>query len=180
MVARRPSSRTLHRRISNLLHPVFRRAPVEGTVGLRNSASCDPVRERGDQVFGERNRATADGDHFPNDDFFPDLGNLFLNDMGDNVNANSSGSAPAVQYVFLSVLYEMFLQFVCLAVAIDRRISYKTTICFTIEEQSLCGPFDLLHGSPRVWSVVSRLSPGAFVVDVSLTALISLRSSFSF
>ena len=68
---------------------------------------------RRDHVFGESNRSTAD-DHFPNDDFFPDLGNLFLNDMADNGNANSSGSAPAAQYVFLSVLYEMFLQFVCL------------------------------------------------------------------
>ena len=112
------------RRHSSLLHPSFRRAPREGTAGLRNPASCDPVRERGDQVFGERNRATADGDHFPNDDFFPDLGNLFLDDMGDTGN-NSSGSASAAQYVYLSVLYEIFLQFICLAFAVDR-------ICSTV------------------------------------------------
>ena len=87
-------SRSLHRQAS-LLHPSFRRAPVEGTAGLRNPASRDPVRERGDQVFGERTRATAG-----NDDFFPDLGNLILDDMGDNVNAG--GAAPAAPYVILS------------------------------------------------------------------------------
>ena len=32
--------------------------------------------------------------------FFPDLGNLFINDMSDNI--NHIGSAPAVQYVILS------------------------------------------------------------------------------
>jgi hypothetical protein len=38
----------------SLPHPVLRRAPRAGTVGLRNPVSCDPVRERGDKVFGER------------------------------------------------------------------------------------------------------------------------------
>ena len=118
MVARRPSSRTLRRRLPSLLHPVFRRAPVEGTAGLRNPASCDPVRERDDQVLGESNRSNADDDHFPNEDLFPDIGNLFIDDMGD-VNTNSSGSAPAAQYVYLSALYEILLQFICLVVAID-------------------------------------------------------------
>ncbi|KAK1617667.1 hypothetical protein QYE76_023184 [Lolium multiflorum] len=94
-------SRALRRR-SRLLHPVYRRAPLDGTAGLRNPVSCDPVRERGDKVFGERSSATAGfdidteaDDYFPNDDFFPDISNLF-SDMalnGDNVNAGSS-SAP--------------------------------------------------------------------------------------
>ena len=32
--------------------------------------------------FGERTLATTSSDDFTDDDFFPDLGNLFLNDMG--------------------------------------------------------------------------------------------------
>ena len=107
------------RRHSSLLHPSFRRASREVTAGLRNPASYDPVRERGDQVFGERNRATADDDYFPNDDFFPDLGNLFIDDgMGDNIiNATAAAAAP---YVYLSALYEIFLQFISLVFAVDR------------------------------------------------------------
>ena len=49
--------------------------------------------------FGERTRSTAGSDDFTDDDFFPDLGNLFLIDMGDNLNAN--GAAPVASYVFL-------------------------------------------------------------------------------
>ena len=113
MVARRPSSRTLRRRLPSLLHPVFRRAPVEGTVGLRNPASCDPVRERGDQIFGKRTRATTDFEFFPNDEFFPDIDNLFIDDMGD------SGSSAAAQYVFLIFLLEILLEFLFIVVALD-------------------------------------------------------------
>nr|XP_051192286.1 uncharacterized protein LOC127305803 [Lolium perenne] len=76
-------SRALRRR-SRLLHPVYRRAPLDRTAGLRNPVSCAPVRERGDKVFGERSTATAGfnidteaDDYFPNDDFFPDISNLF-------------------------------------------------------------------------------------------------------
>ena len=49
-------------------------------------------------TFGERTLATASSDDFTDVDFFPDLGNLFLNDMGDNLNAN--GAAPVAPYVF--------------------------------------------------------------------------------
>ena len=118
MVARRPSSRTLRRRLPSLLHPVFRRAPVEGTVGLRNPASCDPVRERGDQVFGEHTRATTGIEFFPNDDFFPDIGSLFIDDMGDNINANGSAAAAA-PYVFFIFLFDMLLELLLVIVALD-------------------------------------------------------------
>ena len=37
---------------------------------------------------GERTLATAGSHDFTDDDFFPDLGNLFLNDMGDNLFLN--------------------------------------------------------------------------------------------
>ncbi|XBI77720.1 hypothetical protein VPH35_087543 [Triticum aestivum] len=45
---------------------------------------------------GERTLATAGSHDFTDDDFFPDLGNLFLNDMGDNLNAN--GAAPVAAH----------------------------------------------------------------------------------
>ena len=117
MVSRRSSSKFLRRRFQSLLHPVFRRTPVEGTVGLRNPASCDPVRERGDQVFGERTRATTGTEFFPNDDFFPDIGSLFINDMGDNVNATAS--AAATLYDLLIFLLEIFLEFLLTVVSLD-------------------------------------------------------------
>ena len=79
---------------SRLLHPVLRRAPRDGTVGLRNPATRDPVRERGDKVFGERYRATTGffcntdvDDYFPDDDFFPDIDVIFGN-------MNTDGAAP--------------------------------------------------------------------------------------
>ena len=61
---------------------------------------------------GERTLATAGSHDFTNDDFFPDLGNLFLNDMGDNLNAN--GAAPVAPYVFLSFLFEIMVEFMFL------------------------------------------------------------------
>ena len=54
--------------------------------------------------FGERTLATAGSHDFTDDDFFPDLGKLFLIDMGDNLNAN--GDAPVAPYVFLSFLFK--------------------------------------------------------------------------
>ena len=38
---------------------------------------------------------TNSDDSFPNDEFFPDIGNLFLDDMGDNVNANADVNTNA-------------------------------------------------------------------------------------
>jgi hypothetical protein len=108
----------LHR--LSLSHLTSRRAPGSETAGLRNSASCDPVRERGDQVFGERFRATAGflfivaaiDDEFPNDDFFPDVDDLF-----DDMTNGASASASAAPYVILSFL--LGLVFGVLLVAID-------------------------------------------------------------
>ena len=107
-----PRSRSLHRRPS-LLHPFFRRAPLGGTAGLRNPASRDPVRERSDQVFRERIRATAGSDYFPDDDFFPDVGNLSINDMGAN---DSTSAAP---YVIRAFLLEIMLRVLLLVFAVD-------------------------------------------------------------
>ena len=59
--------------------------------------------------FGEHTLATAGSHDITDDDFFPDLGNLFLNDMGDNLNAN--GAAPIAPYVFLSFLFEIVVEF---------------------------------------------------------------------
>ena len=106
-----PRSRSLHRRPS-LLHPFFRRAPLGGTAGLRNPASRDPVRKRGDQVFGERTHATAGSD------FFPDVGNLSINDMGDN-GANVNGSALAAPYVIRCFLFEIMLHVLFVVFMLD-------------------------------------------------------------
>ena len=62
--------------------------------------------------FGERTLATAGSHDFTNDDFFPDLDNLFLDDMGDNLNAN--GAAPIASYVFLPFLFEIVVEFMFL------------------------------------------------------------------
>ena len=62
--------------------------------------------------FGDHTLATAGSHDFTDDDFFPDLGNLFLNDMGDNLNAN--GAAPVAPYVFLSFLFEIVVEFMFL------------------------------------------------------------------
>src|SRR5438132_13583546 len=116
---RLPHSRAL-RCHPNLSHPVFRRAPRDRTVGLRNPASCDPLRERGDQVFGERSHATtgfsddttAVEDFFPNNDFFPDINNLFIDDMvaPDNTgNASGSSSFAPAPYMLLYLLLEIIL-----------------------------------------------------------------------
>ena len=93
-----PGSRALRRR-SRLLHPVLRCAPRDGTVDLRNPASRDPVRERGDKVFGERCRATTDlfvntdtDDFFPNDDYFPDVNDIFGNMNTDGANGSMLGT----------------------------------------------------------------------------------------
>ena len=59
--------------------------------------------------FGERTLATAGSDDFIDDNFFPDLGNLLLNDIGDNLNAN--GAAPVAPYVFLSFRFEIVVEF---------------------------------------------------------------------
>ena len=67
--------------------------------------------------FGEHTLATASSDDFTDDDFFPDLGNLFLNDMGDNLNAN--GAAPVAPYVFLSFLFEIVVEFMFLVCVLD-------------------------------------------------------------
>ena len=119
-----PGSRALRRR-SSLSHPGLRRAPPVGTVGLRNRAASSPVREKGDKVFGERFRATTGfitdaNDTFPNDDFFPDIDDLF-DDMGDNTN-NGHASA-SVQYVLISpmfrFMFQIMVQFLVLAFGVD-------------------------------------------------------------
>ena len=77
--------------------------------------------------FGERTLATAGSDDFTDDDFFPDLGNLFLNDMGDNLNAN--GAAPVASYVFLSFLFEIVVEFMFLVCVLDSICSSTMLVC---------------------------------------------------
>jgi hypothetical protein len=72
---------------------------------------------RGDQVFGERFCATTDGitstdDSFPDEDFFPDISSLYIDDMVDananvnvNLNANANANPPASPYAICSYLF---------------------------------------------------------------------------
>ena len=118
--------------------------------------------------FGERTLATAGSDDFTDDDFFPDLGNLFLNDMGDNLNAN--GVAPVASYVFLSFLFEIMVEFmflvyvldsICSATMLVRMISLISVlaimICFVVNLVVTCSYIQLeerplqplpFHGRP--------------------------------
>ena len=77
--------------------------------------------------FGERTPATASSDDFTDDDFFPDLGNLFLNDMGDILNAN--GAARVAPYVFLSFLFEIVVEFMFLVCVLDLICSSTMLVC---------------------------------------------------
>ena len=61
---------------------------------------------------GECTLATAGSHDFTDDDIFPNLGNHFLNDMGENLHAN--GAAPVAPYVFLSFLFEIVVEFMFL------------------------------------------------------------------
>jgi hypothetical protein len=85
---------------------------------------------RGDQVFGERFCATTDGitstdDSFPDEDFFPDISALYIDDMADdagtnaNANANANANPPAALYAICSYLFQFLLQFLVLAFGID-------------------------------------------------------------
>jgi hypothetical protein len=71
-----------------------------GIVRLQNPAFREPIRVRGDQVFGERFCATTDGitstnDSFPDEDFFPDISGLYIDDMADDAGANANANANA-------------------------------------------------------------------------------------
>ena len=122
---RPPLSSSLRRRL-RLPHPVLRRALSGGTVGLRNPASRRPVRVRGNQVFGERLRVTtgnttSSDDEFPNDDFFPDIDDIFGNlNMGDNsAAATAAATAATASYVISISLFRIMLEFLVLAFGVD-------------------------------------------------------------
>ena len=77
--------------------------------------------------FGECTHTTAGSDDFTDGDFFPNLGNLFLNDMGNNLNAN--GVAPVAPYVFLSFLFEIVVEFMFLVCVLDSICSSTMLVC---------------------------------------------------
>lgn len=59
-------------------------------------------------------------DHFPNDDFFPDVDNLFNDMASEDVDTKSSASAPAaVTYVFLFFPLEVLPEFLVLVFVLD-------------------------------------------------------------
>jgi hypothetical protein len=87
---------------------------------------------RGDQVFGERFCATTDGitstdDSFPEEDFFPDISALYIDDMADdagananaNANLNANANPPTAPYAIFFYLFQFLLQFLVLAFGVD-------------------------------------------------------------
>ena len=88
---------------------------------------------RGNQVFGERLRATTGNtnlfdNEFPNDDFFPDIDNLFGNlNMADNqdpaaaanIAAAAAAAANTERYIYLSFSFQILLEFLVLLFGVD-------------------------------------------------------------
>jgi hypothetical protein len=101
---------------------------------------------RGDQVFGERFCVTTDGitstdDSFPDEDFFPDISSLYIDDMADNTGANANANAnlnananpPVAPYAIYSYLFQFLLQFLVLAFGVDVIcLSVLDVICSSI------------------------------------------------
>ena len=59
-----------------------------------------------------------DDDHFPNDDFFPDVDNLFDNMAGEDTNPKTGASTP-VPYVLILFLLEVLSQLLALVSVLD-------------------------------------------------------------
>jgi hypothetical protein len=68
--------------------------------------------------------STDADDHFPNDDFFPEVNNLFDDMADDDVNANANATV-ATQYVFMFFLFEFLPQLLVLASVLDMFCSYS-------------------------------------------------------
>ena len=82
-------------------------------------------------------------DYFPNDDFFPDISNLF-SDMALNGDNNTAGSSSG-PYVFVPSFYEIVMFFLLLAttsgslsanvllfsISLDMFLLYSMVICVT-------------------------------------------------
>jgi hypothetical protein len=79
---------------------------------------------RSDQVFGERFCATTDGitstdNSFPDEDFFPDISTLYIDDMADNASANANtntnanlnanANPPTAPYAICCYLFQFLL-----------------------------------------------------------------------
>ena len=60
---------------------------------------------------------TSSDDEFPNDDFFPDVSDLFGNlNMGDS---SAAATAATASYVILNCLFQIMLEFFILAFGVD-------------------------------------------------------------
>jgi hypothetical protein len=68
---------------------------------------------RGDQVFGERFCATTDAITSTDEDFFPDISGLYIDDMandaGANANLNANVNPPVTPYAICTHLFQCLL-----------------------------------------------------------------------
>jgi hypothetical protein len=68
---------------------------------------------------------TSTDDSFPDEDLFPDISALYIDDMADdaganaNANANLNANPPATPYAICSYLFQFLLQFLVLAFGVD-------------------------------------------------------------
>jgi hypothetical protein len=111
----------------------LQRAPRAGTVALRNPVSCDPVWERG-RFLGALYATTdeffitdaREEDVFPNEDFFPDIDNLF-GDMSltdDNTKVGFVSALAPTPYVFLRLAIDLDM--------LDMFCSYRSLVNMVI------------------------------------------------
>jgi hypothetical protein len=99
---------------------------------------------RGNQVFGVRFCVTTDGitstdDSFPDEDFFPNISSLYIDDMADdaganaNANLNANVNPPTTPYAICSYRFQFLLQFLVLAFGVDVIcLSMLDVICSSI------------------------------------------------
>jgi hypothetical protein len=60
---------------------------------------------RGDQVFREHFCTTTDAITSTDEDFFPDISVLYIDDMADNAGANANVNPPAAPYAICTHLF---------------------------------------------------------------------------
>lgn len=155
------SSKALrHRRIS---HSAWRRAPQSGATGLRNPASGDLIRERGDKVLGEHSPVNARSysimvvnDYFPNDYDFLDTNNIF-GDMASDANASST----TAQHVFLPLVTAIVSALLVVAIDLDMLplsyiTDYMSIICSTFIRPVIMFNMFIMICMPYLWIKLHR------------------------
>jgi hypothetical protein len=115
-------------------------------------------------------------DVFPNEDFFPDIDNLF-GDMSltDNNTNDGSASAPApTSYVFL--IFTFTVQFLGLAIDLDMLCSYRSLVnmvtLVSVLSAVFCSLFSWIKSSGKLLIFPTRASPPAPQTDPQMQPVV--------